>query len=131
MALSHLLYTVFLLCVAISSVLYFTRNHWVPLLPTQLQSQIAQYVAIPQHSFTDDIEAGFTSSEFDLSQNVNDSDDRHGLDSAARKEVKRIMKSKKCTFDQARLIFLQDKMRRAGIDPMTGLPVDRKFVSFG
>lgn len=131
MALSHLLYTVFLLCIAIGSLLYFTRNHWTPLLPLEIQRRISHYIAIPQHSFTDDMEAGFTSSEFDLSQNVNDSDDRHGLDTEARKEVKRIMKTKKCTFDQARLIFLQDKMRRAGIDPMTGLPTDRKFVSFG
>ena len=130
MALSHFLYVLSLTCMIIATVLYFTRQYWSPYLPSTIQARLAHYIAIPQSSFESDIEAGFTSSEFDLSRNIADGDDRHGLDAQARREVKSIMKVKKCTFDQARLIHLQDKMRKAGIDPQTGLPRDSKFVSF-
>lgn len=136
MALLHLLYTFSLICGIVGSALYFTRHHWTPYLPAHLRAHLSHYVPLPQlapdaaTSFSEDVEAGFTSSQFDLSRNVEDGDDRHGLDAVSRAEVKRIMKVKKCTFDQARLIYLQDKMRKAGIDPMTGLPIDSKFVSF-
>lgn len=59
-------------------------------------------MALP--TFEDDIERGLTSDEFDLHANVDAGDDRHGLDGPARKEIIRIMKHRKCTFDQARLI---------------------------
>lgn len=75
------------------------------------------------------MESGFTSSDFDVSQNVMDGDTR-GLDPVTRREVMKIMRVKRCTFDQARLINLQQKMKDAGIDPLTGLPRDSKFVSF-
>lgn len=128
MALSHFLYTVSVILILVASILYYTKNYWANLLPRHFRDRLGHYIPLP--SFEHDIEAGLTSTDFDLSQNLEDGDDRFGLDAASRREIKRIIKSKKCNFDQARLIFLQDKMRKAGIDPQTGLPLDSKFVSF-
>lgn len=128
MALSHFLYTLSVILIIIVSCLYYSRRFWTPYLPTTYRDRLGKYMSLP--SFESDIESGLTSDDFDLTQNVTDEDDRYGLDPASRREVKRIIKSKRCTFDQARLIFLQDKMRAAGIDPQTGLPRDSKFVSF-
>lgn len=128
MALSHLLYTLSVILIIVGSVLFYTRSYWSPYLPRGYRDKLGRYMSLP--SFERDMESGLTSEEFDLSGNVEDGDDRFGLDGTSRAEVKRIMKRMTCTFDQARLIFLQDKMRRAGIDPQTGLPLDAKFVSF-
>ena len=128
MALTHFLYTVSITLIIVSSLLYYTKAYWSSLLPRRYRDTLGRYVKLP--SFEHDIEAGLTSTDFDLSQNLEDGDDRFGLDASSRREIQRIIKSKKCTFDQARLIFLQDKMRKAGIDPQTGLPRDSKFVSF-
>lgn len=128
MALSHFLYTLSITLIIIASILYYTRRYWSPYLPRTYRDRLGVYMSLP--SFEHDIEAGLTSNDFDLTRNVEDGDDRYGLDATSRREVKRIIKQKKCTFDQARLIYLQDKMRQAGIDPQTGLPRDSKFVSF-
>ncbi|ORY86102.1 hypothetical protein BCR37DRAFT_364454 [Protomyces lactucae-debilis] len=128
MALSHFLYTLCLICIIAASVGYVTRAYWSPYLPIALRARLERYMALP--TFEDDIERGLTSDDFDLHGNVEAGDDRHGLDATSRKEVMHIMKKRKCNFDQARLIMLQDKMRKAGIDPQTGLPIDSKFVSF-
>lgn len=128
MALSHFLYTVTVISILLASALYYTRRFWTVYLPSSYRDRLGRYMSLP--SFENDIESGLTSEDFDLSQNVTDEDNRYGLDATSRKEVKKIMRTKKCTFDQARLIYLQDKMRAAGIDPQTGLPRDSKFVSF-
>lgn len=123
-----MLYTLSAILILVGSLLYYTRSYWLPYLPTGYRDRLGRYMTLP--SFAHDIEAGLTSDDFDLTQNVESGDDRYGLDGTSRREIKQIIKSKKCTFDQARLIHLQDKMRAAGIDPQTGLPRDSKFVSF-
>lgn len=128
MGLSHFLYTFSVISICVASILYYTRKFWSPYLPSNYRDSLGRYMSLP--SFAHDIESGLTSEDFNLAQNVSDGDDRYGLDPVSRKEVKRIMKTKRCNFDQARLIHLQDKMRKAGIDPQTGLPIDSKFVSF-
>ncbi|CCG84596.1 protein of unknown function [Taphrina deformans PYCC 5710] len=129
MALSHFLYTFSVTILIIASILYYFRGFCSSLLPAGgYRDRLGRHLSLP--SFAGDIESGLTSEDFDLSRNVEEGDGRVGLDGPGRAQVQRIMRTKRCTFDQARLILLQDKMKRAGIDPQTGLPRDAKFVSF-
>ena len=104
--------------------LYFTRHHWLHRLP--IPDPI--YTRLPT-SFRDDIEAGLSSTAFDLSANVESGDSRQGLDDAGKREVQAIMKRRGVDFDEARRIFMQDRFRKNNIGP-DGRPRDPKFVSF-
>ena len=104
--------------------LYLTRNRWNHLVP--LPHYI--YTRLPS-SFTNDIESGFTSTDFDLSANVAAGDSRTGLDQQAKREVQKIMKSRKVDFDEARRMYTQARFAKNDIGP-DGLPRDPKFVSF-
>lgn len=75
------------------------------------------------------MEAGFSSSHFDLAGNIAGNDARAGLDDAGKREVQRIMKARKCGFDEARRIYTQDRFAKNNIGP-DGRPRDPKFVSF-
>ena len=86
------------------------------------------YTRLPS-SFTNDIESGFTSSDFDLSTNVASGDSRAGLDQQAKREVQRIMKSRNVGFDEARRTYTEARFAKNNIGP-DGLPRDPKFVSF-
>ncbi|KAL9557241.1 hypothetical protein MBANPS3_001472 [Mucor bainieri] len=79
-------------------------------------------------SFESDIEDGLTSSHFDLHTNLDEEDSRAGLKD--KEEIMRIMKKQNVTFDEARLIRQQKLLKKNNIDPVTGLPLDPKFVSF-
>jgi len=108
----------------IITVAYFTRHLWIHLLP--IPEPI--YTRLPT-SFRDDIEAGLSSSAFDLSSNVEAGDSRQGLDDAGKKEVIRIMKRKGIDFDEARKIYMQERFKKNNIGA-DGVPKDPKFVSF-
>lgn len=119
-----MLYSV-LLCVSILvTAAYFTRRRWIHLLP--IPEQV--YTRLPT-SFRDDIDAGLSSSAFDLSANVESGDSRQGLDDAGKKEVMRIMKRRNVDFDEARRIYMQDRFKKNNIGA-DGVPRDPKFVSF-
>lgn len=77
-----------------------------------------------------DVESGFTSSTFDLSDNVMEGDSRAGLDQKGKREVQRIMKSRGLSFDEARAVYMQKSFKKAGIGA-DGLPNDPKLVTFG
>ncbi|KAL7310495.1 hypothetical protein PS15m_009988 [Mucor circinelloides] len=79
-------------------------------------------------SFESDIEDGLTSSQFDLHANLDEEDSRAGLKD--KEEIMRIMKKQNVSFDEARLIRQQKLLKKNNIDPVTGLPLDPKFVSF-
>lgn len=51
------------------------------------------------------------------------------MDGAGKLEVKKIMKSRKVDFDEARRIYTQNRFARNNIGP-DGRPRDPKFVSF-
>lgn len=80
-------------------------------------------------SFAADIESGFISSDFDLSANVADGDSRAGLDAQGKREVQRIMRTRRVGFDEARRMYTERKFAKNNIDP-DGRPRDPKFVSF-
>jgi len=81
-------------------------------------------------SFADDIEAGFSSSNFDLEENILNGDERAGLDDTDKAAISRIMARKKVGFDEARRILAAVRMEKNGIDPRTGRPLDPRAVMF-
>jgi len=86
------------------------------------------YSRLPS-SFSGDIEAGLSSSDFDLAGNVAAGDSRAGLDNASKKEIQRIMKNRRVNFDEARRIYTEGRFAKNNIGP-DGRPRDPKFVSF-
>lgn len=104
--------------------LYATRRRWVHLLP------VPDYIyqRLPS-SFANDMESGFTSSDFDLSTNIASGDSRAGLDQRAKREVQQIMRGRGVGFDEARRIYTEQRFAKNNIGP-DGRPRDPKFVSF-
>ncbi|KAJ5779039.1 hypothetical protein N7457_006759 [Penicillium paradoxum] len=104
--------------------LYLSRSRWMPLV------QVPDYFyhRLPS-SFTADLEAGLSSSQFDITANVANGDSRAGLDQQAKREVRKIMKSQHVNFDEARRIFTEQRFAKNNIGP-DGRPRDPKFVSF-
>ncbi|RSL72356.1 hypothetical protein CEP54_000908 [Fusarium duplospermum] len=128
---SYLLYSISVFALILGTVLFFTRAHWLPHLQ-QIRPRLpgADYIysRLPG-SFADDIEAGLSSSTFDLSGNVEAGDSRAGLDDAAKAEVLAIMKKRRMNFDQARKVYMENRFKANGIGA-DGRPRDPKFVSF-
>ncbi len=116
-----------------------TRARWLPhiepLLPDYVYERLPMALtgttgAGGASSFAGDMEAGFSSSAFDLAaNNVATGDARAGLDPRAKREVQRIMRARRVGFDEARRIYTEQRFAKNGIRP-DGLPVDPKFVSF-
>ncbi|KAJ1985077.1 hypothetical protein H4R34_000254 [Dimargaris verticillata] len=80
-------------------------------------------------SFQANLESGFSSATFDLSENIASGDPRAGLERT--EELQAIMKAHSCGFDKARKIYHQRNLQRHNIDPNTGIPLDPKAVVFG
>jgi hypothetical protein len=120
----YILYSLTFFFLVLATGLYFTRSRWLPHVP--FPSYI--YTRLPT-SFTSDLESGLTSSTFDLNANIAAGDSRAGLDDAGKREVQRIMKSRRVGFDEARRIYTEGRFARNNIGP-DGRPRDPKFVSF-
>ncbi|KKK22037.1 hypothetical protein P175DRAFT_0463506 [Aspergillus ochraceoroseus IBT 24754] len=120
----YLFYFLTISVVVCGTALYLTRSRWIPLLP------VPDYIydRLPS-SFAGDLEAGLTSSEFDLNANLENGDQRAGLDARAKREVLRIMKRQKVNFDEARRIYTEQRFAKNNIGA-DGRPRDPKFVSF-
>ncbi|KAF2261150.1 hypothetical protein CC78DRAFT_546899 [Lojkania enalia] len=120
----YLFYSLSFIVLILITIAYFTRHYWIHRLP--IPEPI--YTRLPT-SFRDDIEAGLSSSNFDLSANIEAGDSRQGLDDAGKAEVQNIMQRRGVAFDEARRIYMQDRFKKNGIGP-DGRPRDPKFVSF-
>ncbi|KAI4269613.1 MAG: hypothetical protein L6R38_007411 [Xanthoria sp. 2 TBL-2021] len=120
----YMLYSISFLFLILATALYLGRNRWTHLVP------IPDYVynRLPS-SFSNDIEAGFTSGDFDLHTNVAAGDSRRGLDQRGKWEVQKIMKSRKIGFDEARRVYMEQSFANNNIG-LDGRPRDPKFVSF-
>ena len=130
---AYLLYSLVFLTLLFGTILYLTRAHWTPVLQDAvasipLPSRSALYSRLPS-SFAGDVEAGLSSSTFDLSANVESGDGRAGLDAAAKAEILRIMKKRRLKFDDARRVYMEQRFSANGIGA-DGRPRDPKFVSF-
>ncbi|KAK5627732.1 hypothetical protein RRF57_003447 [Xylaria bambusicola] len=120
----YLLYGLTFIVIIAGTILYLTRNTWLHLLP----GTSYLYSRLPG-SFSGDIEAGLSSSTFDLGANVESGDSRAGLDDAAKAEILKIMKKRRLRFDEARRVYMEQRFSANGIGP-DGRPRDPKFVSF-
>lgn len=102
-------------------VISLIRTRWLPL-------NFYLYERLPS-TFTGDVEAGFTSTNFDLAGNIEDGDARAGLNKQAKREIRKIMKKRKMGFDEARQVYMEQRFANNNIRP-DGMPRDPKFVSF-
>lgn len=119
--------SVFLLVVA--TALFFTRAYWTPHVPAlRLPGTKYLYSRLPS-TFAGDVEAGLSSSTFDLSGNIEAGDSRGGLDAQAKGDILTIMKKRRMNFDQARKVYMENRFKANGIGA-DGRPRDPKFVSF-
>lgn len=127
---AYILYSIIVVTLALVTALLLTRKSWIPLLPT-LSIPWTSHIYTPLPStFASDAEAGLSSTSFSLAGNITDGDDgRAGLDDASKKEIQKIMKKRKVTFDEARRLYIQERFRKNDIGP-DGRPRDPKFVSF-
>ncbi|KAF4120272.1 Fungal protein of unknown function (DUF2015) [Geosmithia morbida] len=125
----YFLYSVTLFFTVVVLVLFFTRAHWRQHVP-EIHVPGAGYIysRLPG-SFAGDMEAGLSSSTFDLTANVEDGDSRAGLDDASKAEILKIMKKRRLPFDQARKAYMESRFKANGIGA-DGRPRDPKFVSF-
>ncbi|KAI0971122.1 hypothetical protein F4678DRAFT_433789 [Xylaria arbuscula] len=123
----YLLYGITFAVLVTGTILYLTRNSWLHLLPV-LPGSSYLYSRLP-NTFSGDIEAGLSSSTFDLGANVDSGDARAGLDDAAKAEILKIMKKRRLRFDEARRVYMEQRFSANGIGP-DGRPRDPKFVSF-
>lgn len=64
-----------------------------------------------------------------MNANIAAGDSRRGLDQRGKREVQKIMKSRKVGFDEARSVYMQQSFANNDIGP-DGRPRDPKFVSF-
>jgi hypothetical protein len=64
-----------------------------------------------------------------MTANIEGDDARAGLDGRGKAEVLRIMKRRGLGFDEARRVYVERSLGKAGIGP-DGVPRDPKFVSF-
>lgn len=101
----------------------YRRDHLINLLPSSVLHHFPSYAPIP--TFDAAHSSGYSSTNFDLSDNLS-AEDRRELDLT---EVRRIMLEHSCNFDQARLIRHNRYLARNGVDPLTGLPTDRKAIT--
>ncbi|KAB8349655.1 hypothetical protein FH972_023674 [Carpinus fangiana] len=120
-------YSISFLLFLSATVLFFTRHHWLPVLPSYQFPW--RYQPLSEGTFHDDAAAGLHSSNFDLASNIEAGDSRAGLDEAGKREVRRIMKKKNVGFDEARRLVMLDKFKKGGVG-QDGLPRDPKLVTF-
>ena len=87
---------------------------------------------LPVSGFENDVHQGLSSSNFDLiSNNLDKSDLRSGLDENSKREILKIMNdNKSLSFDQARLFYTRRIMAENQIAP-DGTPLDPRAVTFG
>ncbi len=126
---AYIFYSVVFLTLVVGTALYLLRSRWLPLV-AELDFPGRDYIysRLPS-TFAGDVEAGLSSSTFDLSDNIDGGDSRAGLDDAAKAEILRIMKRRRMRFDEARRAYMESRFKANGIGA-DGRPRDPKFVSF-
>ncbi|PNS15555.1 hypothetical protein CAC42_814 [Sphaceloma murrayae] len=146
---AYLRYYVSILFLVVASVLYYFRSIWLPHappipyltspgpIPDWLHNLLSRrnnsfsntrYTPLAS-SFRDDAEAGLSSANFDLADNIEGGDSRAGLDGQAKEEVRRIMKERRVEFDEARRLYVEERFGRENIG-RDGRPKDPKAVMF-
>ena len=129
-----LLYALIFLTIVGGTALYITRARWLPGFQESLH-QLGDrlpgsylYSRLPS-TFAGDAEVGLSSSNFDLTGNVEGGDSRAGLDSNTKREILKTMQRRRLPFDEARRVYMEQRFQANGIGA-DGRPRDPKFVSF-
>jgi len=107
------------------------RAALLPHVPTSVKAffpRLSNYRYQPLSTFSEQISAGMSSSQFDIEANVQDGDMRSGLDTRGTEEVMEIMRRERVNFDQARLIRHNRILASNGIDA-SGMPMDSKAIT--
>jgi hypothetical protein len=126
---AYILFTISFFLLVTVTVLYFTRSYWRHRVPEfSFPGRNYLYSRLPT-TFAGDMEAGLSSSTFDLSTNIEEGDGRAGLDATSKAEILKIMKKRRLKFDDARKVYMENRFKANGIGP-DGRPKDPKFVSF-
>ncbi|KAF5353147.1 hypothetical protein D9758_008731 [Tetrapyrgos nigripes] len=102
----------------VAMVFYRYRAVVIPKLPERVKAlfpRLSHYT--PLSTFSDQANAGMSSSAFDIEANIRDGDSRSGLDERGTQEVLDIMQRERVNFDQARLIRHNRILAANGIDP--------------
>ncbi|GBE86528.1 UPF0357 protein [Sparassis crispa] len=105
------------------------RATLIPYVPAPVKSLfpgLARYT--PLTTFAEQVDAGLTSTTFDIEANVREGDSRAGLDERGTQEVLEIMRRERVNFDQARLIRQNQILAANGIDS-SGMPTDAKAIT--
>lgn len=124
-----LLFSISVFLLVVATALYFTRHLWIPhVSEINIPGRDYLYSSLPD-SFHGDVEAGLSSSNFDLATNIESGDGRAGLDDQSKAEILKIMKKRRLKFDEARKVYMESRFKANGIGP-DGRPRDPKFVSF-
>lgn len=89
----------------------------------------AAYTRLATGSFEADAEAGLSSASFSLAGNIAGGDARGGLEGAAKRAVLAIMHRRRVSFDEARRIYMEQRLQQNGI-AADGRPLDPKAVFF-
>ncbi|EGW30198.1 uncharacterized protein SPAPADRAFT_63811 [Spathaspora passalidarum NRRL Y-27907] len=121
----------FLLCATTMFLISFHLRHKIgaAIDRFRMRRRLARGYYGPVGSFDEDIEDGLTSDAFDIEQNRDKGDTRKGLSLQAKREIKRIMKTMKVSFDEARLTYTRLQFDENNVDE-DGLPKDPKLVTF-
>jgi hypothetical protein len=124
-----LLFPISVVFIVGATALYLTRSRWLHRVPDfELPGRDYLYSRLPS-TFHGDVEAGLSSSTFDLSGNIESGDGRAGLDDESKREILKIMKKRRMKFDDARRVLMENRFKANGIGA-DGRPRDPKFVSF-
>lgn len=124
-----LLFSISIFFLLVATTLFFTRHLWVPhVSEIRLPGSDYLYSSLPG-TFRGDVEAGLSSSTFDLATNIESGDGRAGLDDQSKAEILKIMKKRRLKFDDARKAYMETRFKAHGIGA-DGRPRDPKFVSF-
>lgn len=124
-----LLFSISVFFLLVATTLYFTRHLWTPhISELHIPGREYLYSSLPS-SFHGDVEAGLSSSNFDLAANIESGDGRAGLDDHSKAEILKIMKKRRLKFDEARKVYMENRFKANNIGA-DGRPRDPKFVSF-
>ncbi|UZJ55132.1 hypothetical protein CBS101457_004452 [Exobasidium rhododendri] len=127
------------LLVIFAIVVYFARYRLYAILPERLQTVLIKsagggnaslYSRLPAYDWSTSRIAGLHSTLFDIESNIQNGDSRTGLEASGAQEIERLMNTQGVDFDTARLMVNQARFSKNNIDPITGMPLDRKAVTF-
>lgn len=120
-------HVVIFLVIVVALLLFHFRNRIGEFHDRLRTRRRMRYVNL-SNGFNEDLENGFTSDTFDITNN-NNNDSREGLLEEAKGEIKDLMERENLSFDQARLKYTRQQFKENNIDS-NGMPLDPKTVTF-